>query len=76
MKVNLLDRVERIVQNIAHPHAISDEERNDLRLCKHCGGLRKEHGIYGTHKHVPDMDKPLDGYLIATAFCDGFEPNA
>ncbi|GEM_PF-4631060 len=78
-KIELIDRVERIVSNIAAAHSftpaskMSDEEKNDTRLCKHCGGWRRLHGIYGTLSHVPDLDKPLDGYQIATAFCDKFE---
>lgn len=53
---------------------MSNEERNDTRPCRHCGGLKRLHGVYGTYDHVPDLDKPLDGYQVATAFCDKFDP--
>ncbi|MEK7614756.1 MAG: hypothetical protein AAB428_03770 [Patescibacteria group bacterium] len=78
-KVEEIVRMERIMRNVVVARSLvpasrmSDEEKNDTRPCKHCGGWRRLHGIYGTLSHVPDLDKPLDGYPIATAFCDKFE---
>lgn len=40
--------------------------------CALCGGIVKEHGIYGTMFHVPDLDKINDGYSVSTARCPGF----
>ena len=74
----ILDCLSAQFRNLAHSSnpvsLLSEEEVNDLRCCKHCGGSRKEHGAYGTFDHVPDMEKPLEGYQIATAFCQKFEP--
>jgi hypothetical protein len=73
-----LDRLTTAICNIIRSSApvskMSEQERSDSRLCKHCGGLRRSHGVYGTIHHVPDLDKPLDGYQLATAFCQSFEP--
>jgi hypothetical protein len=49
-------------------------ESEDTRKCRKCGGLKKEHGIYWTSHHVPDLDKPLRGFNVTTAECPYFDP--
>ncbi len=71
---NIALTIARILAGNVPLSGMSDTEKTDTRFCKNCGGSRREHGIYGTPYHIPDLDKPLDGYSIATAFCDKFNP--
>lgn len=74
----MLLRANAKARNLAHSRwpvsKMTDQEVADTRRCKHCGGLRRLHGIYGTYDHVPDLDKLLGDYQVATAFCEAFEP--
>lgn len=81
---DVLDRLHRQLFNLNQSYrrtsswspasVFTEKEKSDTRPCMHCGGLRREHGIYGTFDHVPDLDKPNEGHRIATAFCAVFEP--